>query len=277
VLSLERSDSLINFMLNTQKVRRGSKRSSLVGILQKGALATVGLASVGVLGSQAKAFDLIDSFSCTINVAGSPDACDLTPGSVLATLGDKKVTFQGFTINTTTTKSIDVTYGWFDEDGVADPNFGDDFWSFEVKARTPASGPFELTYTYDVEIVDGVFPVGTSDPWYFEGVRLESNVVTETDPATRITKLIAPPGEELISLDGVPSGPRDYIFENNFKKITITDSVSAPTGSLVTSLTNAWTQKPVTQTPGPLPILGAGAAFGMSRRIRRRILSQQSN
>jgi hypothetical protein len=29
----------------------------------------------------------------------------------------------------------------------------------------------------------------------------------------------------------------------------------------------------VTQTPGPLPILGAGAAFGVSRKLRRRIKS----
>jgi hypothetical protein len=264
-------------MPRTQHVCRGSKRSSFFGILQKSALATIGLASVGVLGNQAKAFSLIDSYTCDINVLGSSIACPLVPGTVLATLGDKKVTFQGFTIDNPGTKQIDVTYGWFDTDGVSDTDFGDDFWSFEVKAKTPAAGPFELTYTYDVEIVDGVFPVGTSAPWVFEGVRLESNVVTETDPATRITKLIAPPGAELISLDGQASGSRDYIFEMDYKKITITDSVSAPTGSLVTSLTNAWTQKNTTSVPGPLPILGAGAAFGMSRRIRRRILSHQNN
>lgn len=29
----------------------------------------------------------------------------------------------------------------------------------------------------------------------------------------------------------------------------------------------------ITQTPGPLPILGAGAAFGVSRKLRRRIKS----
>ena len=31
---------------------------------------------------------------------------------------------------------------------------------------------------------------------------------------------------------------------------------------------------PATATPGPLPILGAASAFGMSRRLRRRIASQ---
>lgn len=39
-------------------------------------------------------------------------------------------------------------------------------------------------------------------------------------------------------------------------------------GSTVSSWTNT-----ISQTPGPLPILGAGAAFGFSRKLRRRIKS----
>jgi hypothetical protein len=31
---------------------------------------------------------------------------------------------------------------------------------------------------------------------------------------------------------------------------------------------------PTTAVPGPLPVLGAGAAFGYSRRLRRRILGK---
>jgi hypothetical protein len=39
-------------------------------------------------------------------------------------------------------------------------------------------------------------------------------------------------------------------------------------GATVSSWTNT-----ISQTPGPLPILGAGAAFGFSRKLRRRIKS----
>lgn len=45
-------------------------------------------------------------------------------------------------------------------------------------------------------------------------------------------------------------------------------------GNGVTQFSNRVTQKttvPPTATPGPLPLLGAGAAFGFSRRIRSRI------
>ena len=49
-------------------------------------------------------------------------------------------------------------------------------------------------------------------------------------------------------------------------------SLSSPKSS-----TRSWAQAtlvPPSSVPGPLPILGAAAAFGMSRRLRRRIASQ---
>ena len=39
---------------------------------------------------------------------------------------------------------------------------------------------------------------------------------------------------------------------------------------LVTSFTDTVEQGPIEETPAPLPILGAGAAFGFSRKLRRR-------
>jgi hypothetical protein len=39
----------------------------------------------------------------------------------------------------------------------------------------------------------------------------------------------------------------------------------------VTSFTDSVQQAPIDQTPAPLPILGAGAAFGFSRKLRRRL------
>jgi hypothetical protein len=51
-------------------------------------------------------------------------------------------------------------------------------------------------------------------------------------------------------------------------------------GALSTTITNTWNVSsggitPITnsvvQTPGPLPLLGAGAAFGFSRKLRRRV------
>jgi hypothetical protein len=51
----------------------------------------------------------------------------------------------------------------------------------------------------------------------------------------------------------------------NYSSLYIEDLVSGNGGS-VTAVTNGFYQ-----TPGPLPILGAGAAFGFSRKLRSRI------
>ncbi|MEA5443247.1 hypothetical protein [Cyanobium gracile] len=59
-----------------------------------------------------------------------------------------------------------------------------------------------------------------------------------------------------------------------FKTLTITDSWKADLGVL-TAVTNNFTQgpdvAPPESVPGPLPILGAGAAFGYSRKLRSRL------
>ena len=39
----------------------------------------------------------------------------------------------------------------------------------------------------------------------------------------------------------------------------------------IDSFENSYRQKEVDKVPGPLPILGAGVAFGFSRKLRRRI------
>ena len=55
------------------------------------------------------------------------------------------------------------------------------------------------------------------------------------------------------------------------QEIFVRDSWSIPSGStaIIDDIQNNYTQ--VDHVPGPLPLLGAGAAFGFSRRIRSRI------
>ena len=58
-----------------------------------------------------------------------------------------------------------------------------------------------------------------------------------------------------------------------YKELYIIDTAVNPTGSgkLIDSYQNAYTQ-----VPGPLPILGAGAAFGFSRKLRNRIKASRT-
>ena len=59
------------------------------------------------------------------------------------------------------------------------------------------------------------------------------------------------------------------------KSVQITDRiVVTESNSLVTSVSNSWSQK--TNVPGPLPLMGAGVAFGYSRKLRRRITTAKA-
>jgi hypothetical protein len=65
------------------------------------------------------------------------------------------------------------------------------------------------------------------------------------------------------------------VFDPGLKTISVRDEYLVTVGS-INSFQNSFTQlrggDPET-VPGPLPLLGAGAAFGFSRRLRARVLA----
>ena len=65
-------------------------------------------------------------------------------------------------------------------------------------------------------------------------------------------------------------------FASLLKKISVVDTYKVTAGS-VNSFQNSYTQiesfAPPDEVPGPLPLLGVGAAFGFSRRLRTRVLA----
>lgn len=267
-------------------------------------LVTLGLLGPMLIGTQAKAVEMINAgasvsvvsagqaITCTINVFNSNNNCaPFAPGDVFGVLGDKKLSFVDFSIDNPGNAGVTLTYRWLNGGDVG--TFGDDAWEFNVAATPFVGGPLSVTYTYDVEIVDGGYyscPMGlpcfkpgvpgnvaewidntpgTSDPWFFKDVTLESDVASNFSPPVIVTKDITPPGVTLTSTNGGP-GPQTYTFLNNYKTIRITDTITLPASTDISSVTNRWTQK-ASAVPGPLPILGAGVAFGMSRNLRRRI------
>jgi hypothetical protein len=66
------------------------------------------------------------------------------------------------------------------------------------------------------------------------------------------------------------------LFDSDLKSISVKNEYLVTTGS-VNSFQNSFTQiegkQPPPEVPGPLPLLGAGAAFGFSRRLRTRVLA----
>ena len=65
------------------------------------------------------------------------------------------------------------------------------------------------------------------------------------------------------------------VFDPDLKLISVKNEYKVTNGS-INSFQNSFTQfeaDPKVEVPGPLPLLGAGAAFGFSRRLRTRVLA----
>ncbi|MFM7237821.1 MAG: hypothetical protein ACKOYK_13865 [Cyanobium sp.] len=116
----------------------------------------------------------------------------------------------------------------------------------------------------DADLAGGFLNITSSGPLYtLEFGNFSPNPVTATIAFTYTVDVIS--GTEQIVSVGASTG-------------TVTPTTSLPdvsveliyqnsiTGIALPSFTNT-----ITQTPGPLPILGASAAFGFSRKLRKRI------
>jgi hypothetical protein len=80
-------------------------------------------------------------------------------------------------------------------------------------------------------------------------------------------------GDVLVSGTFLPSSPLSaFIGENGNGtwNLLFTDTAGADPLSI-----NSWSLT-VNQVPGPLPLMGAASAFGISRRLRRRIASSRA-
>ena len=130
-------------------------------------------------------------------------------------------------------------------------------------------GTYSATYTM------AVTPIPSGPPYspYFLGYSASSSssIFSPVLPAgsVMVTGTVLPPISAPVN--GGMAGPVFYtpgtIISDTFTtKLDVTDGkVTAFDHTLTQGYSNG------TQVPGPLPLLGAGAAFGFSRRIRNRI------
>lgn len=287
--------------------RSAAKAVAIPSLLVLGASATV------LLPGQARAADTLSFYTCTVFSPGTTNNCpkvDPTaqPGDPLyqvpapITLGDKKLTFLGSSFSGTITRDVFVQYSWNETSngGVADQDFSDDFWTFKVGApvgQSGYSGPFTLTYSYQVDIVSGPLsplvppngvqpptpgivcaPPGTTanncnfvadgDPWVFDTFRADSDVTSE---GSQFTKLVDSLTGEQITLTSVDGEPETKKLVGDYKSVIVTDTVILNSNAQIVSATNRWSQRRGAPVPGPLPLLGAGVAFSYSRRLKKRI------
>jgi hypothetical protein len=134
-----------------------------------------------------------------------------------------------------------------------EPMPGDYIFSLELPSFT--TSPFDFTYLATI----------TDHGRQFSAVDLDSDADVFADPASILTATFTGGTSPVVltstngspDLEAVLGGPEVLTVQNVYNGAGAIDT-----------LENSFQQ---TQVPGPLPILGAGMAFGFSRKLRRRI------
>ena len=221
------------------------------------------LASAGSLlsagSAQAGLIDWSELFPAT-----GVGACNDSVLDPRCTVGDKSISnfATNFSPSTTPTDTTKTTLAFTEVNGVWDVNLV--FLPEPVEGPT-AGLPFRVSYDLTINT-----PFDT-----FEKVGLDSACNLSTVGPCTVKKEISlynagggltpAPGLTRVSTNGAPALPA--FFGPGIQKIRVTDSWQAPLGGSIDAISNNFTQT----VPGPLPLFGAAAAFGWSRRLRSRV------
>jgi hypothetical protein len=136
----------------------------------------------------------------------------------------------------------------------------------------PRTGSFEYTIAADVAAGYTLKDVSLDSVVDFDPLTARATTVTKDVYDSDTGLFIA----QLKSVDGSPNLiPKVPL--NGASTVRVVDSWSVAPGDTLDNIQNGFrqdfTQEPPSDVPGPLPLLGAGAAFGFSRRLRSRLLA----
>lgn len=132
-------------------------------------------------------------------------------------------------------------------------------WTVQTLFNPATTGTVNGTLMYNIAITD---PVAT-----FDTVAVNVNGsggVTASNP--KVTSTISGVIGSPFTTSAI-SAPDLKTFVSGTKTTAVSQNFTASGGRRLSAFTTEFTQK----VPAPLPLLGAGAAFGFSRRLRSRI------
>jgi hypothetical protein len=221
-----------------------SKALLTAGLLGGTAVVTLGAGSALAAGGR---FDC--SFGTSIAHAKCVDV--FVPGFLGWTLEDKKLTNLDLSLTAPASGDFSFIYDDFALPGLTP----EDMWQALITFDPDLPDPLTGSYSYDLDIT----PAGIAAGWRFESVKLEDVQAG----STKVTKTIVGGGNPvLISTDGGDMGP--VLLSGTSIKVTDSWEITPGMG-VIDSINNTYTQ----DVPAPLPILGAGAAFGSIRKLRK--------
>ena len=230
----------------------GKRLNSTIGKLLLAGALLLGATSQLSAGSAQAA----NAYSCAPKTSGGPGGFfSINFSAILAgdtiTCGDKEFTVNSF--NFGNPGSID--FEWVEINPL--PGFADDLFSTNINFAPSIVGAKSGFFDYNVKILN---------PKYrFDSVQLDSTVAINGTPGSTSVIKQVPAGPTLVSLDGGQVGPIPFQTPS---PITVRDTWNVVSKDVLTNIKDTLTQEEV---PGPLPLLGAGLAFGWSRKLRKRL------
>jgi hypothetical protein len=215
-----------------------SKALLTAGLLGGAALSTLGA------GSAQAASDRRD---CSFGNSMAHPSCS----GINWTLQDKNLTNLTFSPTAPPSGDFSFIYDDFGAPGLSP----EDMWQALVVFDPDLPDPLTGSYSYNLDITSAGIAAGLT----FLNVKLEDIQAG----STTVTKTIIGGGNPVLtSIDGNDMGPVPL----SGTSIHVTDSwVITPGMGVIDSINNTYMQK----VPAPLPILGAGAAFGSIRKLRK--------
>ena len=234
-------------------VKPGLALRSTIPKLLLGAVALGGAGSLLASGSAQAAIVAgnLCWFGSAAGPAGTPECASYDPISDAGT----QFTIQDKLVNLGLlnwgTKAGTLGFQWTP---ISPPGFEQDQFSLQLDFNPDSEGPYTGQFDYQISVLDPNYEFATAE--------LDS-IVSGVPVGTTVTKKIFG-FADIVSTDG--SNETGVPVSGKLLKVQNIWDVKA--GSVLNSFGDTYTQDKV---PGPLPLLGAGIAFGFSRKLRRRI------
>ena len=227
-----------------------SKTLLTAGLLGGAALSTLGAGSA--LAAQ-------ETESCSFGGSIAHPLCSSITWSTGWELGDKKLTNLTYfpTIGPAEappTGTFSFIWDDFGAPGISLEDMYSTLVTFDPSLPEPSTG----SYSYDLAIL----PMGIAQGWRFGTAELDVNHTGVGQDVKKVVKdALGLTIATLNSVNGMPDGPVPI----SGTSISVTDSWALdPATGTISSISNSYTQ-----VPAPLPILGAGVAFGSIRKLRK--------
>jgi hypothetical protein len=182
---------------------------------------------------------------------GGYSASALSAAGFSCTLGDK--TFSQFSF---TGFKPGATFG-FDE-----PALGFHTFNGQSLGFGPGSN---ASYSYKIQVVSGA-------PAYIIKYQTSTSQLGSPRSLTKTLRDTSTPGGIVsVPATGGTSSEYSYSLPGVKGPLTMAGTLTVTSGTL-TQFVDSYEQEPkIPPVPGPLPLLGAGAAFGFTRKLRKRI------